>query len=615
MAGYVVDSNTIAFYKFSDKTDPTRNSIIGNQNSLSLNNDLWKYGDEHYSHNTLSYTAGSVISSDKYFSKKSSLTIRYNEEEKIHSANLFKMDDLKFDTYIGKSYNNNYVIQSMTKNEWTLDFWLYPNFIRNGEDSIKFSSFLYIYTKSGYSEHVKFMNGYASSLHTLGVEKFVFDIRQMRIFYSENDNLPYNHYISTAIKTNYYLYVDMLIAVDYGASSMGGTTMNRGILIPLNIHTNSWNHISIIRSIEKGPLISINGLITPIIKDYNKSISENVICYSTGTIIHIGSLTGYINKTNLLTTRDINKEYNINLTKSGYTETYFYPNDPYDTIQLIPANEVQKFTCDSYIDNLRFSQAALWTSNFTPPGLIGRQFFIYDGYAYYNNENNEIVKLSFAKWEDISETDKLILLEKVSYNNFPSAEQIKLIQTDPSKDIICLNYQTDTVRPKLTIEKIDQSRSEIVYPTKFLDYGAIQDYIKNIKATGSTNATSNIRLAITRDGETYYTYNATNVAWVPLDNRSDVRTSGILLDSLDDIPASSWKQFGLDKFAFSISLSKMNEDDPCQINDITLSISLDEKWVKANKSTQVKYKYIGPTLLKINLLEEGKYKINYNDRG
>ena len=48
----------------------------------------------------------------------------------------------------------------------------------------------------------------------------------------------------------------------------------------------------------------------------------------------------------------------------------------------------------------------------------------------------------------------------------------------------------------------------------------------------------------------------------------------------------------------------MNEDDPCQINDITLSISLDEKWVKANKSTQVKYKYVGPTLLKVNLIED-----------
>jgi hypothetical protein len=245
-----------------------------------------------------------------------------------------------------------------------------------------------------------------------------------------------------------------------------------------------------------------------------------------------------------------------------------------------------------------------------------KQIFVYDGYAYYNEPStNQITKLSFAKWSSISDTDKLTLLDRVAYNDLPSINQIKQVQTDPNKDIVFYNYQEDTVKPNINIQKIDESQSEIVYPTKLMDYSNLQSNIVNIFASGSTASTSTIRLAVTRDMETYYTYNMTNNAWVPLDNKYDVKTDGILLSALKDIPKAAWIQFDLSKFAFSISLTKTYEADSCQIDDIKLKVNLESKWVKTIKGTQSKYKYVGATLLKVTFLEDGKYKVNYNDRG
>ena len=202
----------------------------------------------------------------------------------------------------------------------------------------------------------------------------------------------------------------------------------------------------------------------------------------------------------------------------------------------------------------------------------------------------------------------------VEYNDLPSVSQIKQIQTDPSKDIICLNYQTDTVKPSIKIEKIDESSSQIIYPTQFMNYVSMESYLYNIYASYSLSAAAIIRLAVTKDGETYYGYNFTNNEWVPLDHKSDIITDGILVDNLKDIPRISWIQFGLSKFAFGIALVKTRDDDTCSLNDITLKVSLTEKWIKANKTTQTKIKYVGPTMMKVTFLEDGKYKINYNDR-
>lgn len=245
-----------------------------------------------------------------------------------------------------------------------------------------------------------------------------------------------------------------------------------------------------------------------------------------------------------------------------------------------------------------------------------KQIFVYDGYAYYNEPStNQITKLSFAKWSSISNADKLTLLNRVAYNDLPTVDQIKQIQSDPNKDIAIYNYQDDTVKPNIKIQKINESQSEIVYPTKLMDYSNLQSNIVNIFASGSTVSTSNIRLAITRDFNTYYTYNMTNNAWVPLDNKYDVKTDGILLSALKDIPKAAWIQFDLSKFAFSISLTKTYEADSCQIDDIKLKVKLESKWIKAIKGTQSKYQYVGATLLKVTFLEDGKYKVNYNDRG
>lgn len=370
----------------------------------------------------------------------------------------------------------------------------------------------------------------------------------------------------------------------------------------------NWNHIYFGRTFNTFYLgvngdvktITGNGNVTGILTDGVVWLGSTIVGDAFKSLGYFGAESSY----NMWAT---GKVYNDQFISNG-RQTYI--NELYHGI------ETNQTTL--YFDNVRISNDILWTENFTPPtAMTNKQIFIYDDYAYYNDINNDVVKLSFAKWKDISISDKLILLDKVNSNDLPSVDKIKLVQTDPSKEIQCINYQYNGVPLQTSIDiiKIDESQSEIVYPTKLMDYSALQANLVSIFASGSTVSTSSIRLAVTRDMETYYTYNMTNNAWVPLDNKYDVKTDGILLSALKDIPKAAWIQFDLSKFAFSISLTKTYEADACQIDDIKLKVNLDSKWVKSIKGTQSKYQYVGATLLKVTFLEDGKYKVNYNDRG
>ena len=291
---------------------------------------------------------------------------------------------------------------------------------------------------------------------------------------------------------------------------------------------------------------------------------------------------------------------------------YFYTAYSFEPVDMHPGFQ------DIIIDDLRISKGILYTDSFVPPGIIGKQILIYDDYAYYVDPDTEdLIKLSFSKWDEIDTATKALLLDRVGYDFTPTVEQIKIIQTDPAKPVKYENYQLDTVKPNIYIDKIDKSRTEIVYPNTFIsDYSSMNDYVVNIEANGITDLTANIRLAVTRDLQTYYTYNLTNNEWVPLTNKEDVLTDGIRIESLKDIPRTGWVSFGLDKFAFSIALYTSDEETvECRLNDIVLTLNMNGKWVKSNIETQSKYKYIGPTLLRVSFLEDGKYKVNYNDRG
>lgn len=589
----IIDSNTVSFLKFDKKNNLLYDSVLNSGINWEINSASEATANSEYykSRRNSLQTKTALYSSDVYsvYSSFNGLMIKSLKNSEYNLADY----DVHL-TQVGTTYTKykiNFIYGNMS-----IDFWFYPE-PREGNTK-KYCSRTILSIQQG--DPIP-GSGLSNADHIYST------ISSLDIFLSYKDYY-YNSSGDYGIRGNLpdgrlgvYSYT---YAPEIAHNTTVVNTPNRyKTLIKLGeINEGEWSHFYINR---KSPYIkgAVNGIFGPYIPGGGSST------ILTNPYISIGC------RLNAQTTN-----YN-----SPTVENYFKTGIIYSCPSISSSQEKnltfgkEEESTNVYFDNIRLSNIDLWNANFNPETeaveMIGKQIFVYDDYAYYvEPTTNEVTKLSFAKWDDISLSDKLVLLDRVVWNDLPDVDQIKTIQTDPSKDIICYNYQTDTIKPSIKIEKIDSSASQIVYPTKFMDYSGLQNYLISIYTSSNTSATSSIRLAVTRDGETYYTYSFVNTAWVPLDNKEDVITDGILASALEDIPKASWIQFDLSKFAFSISLVQGNETDTCQINDITLKVSLEDKWAKANKTTQAKIKYIGPTMMKVTFLEDGKYKINYNDR-
>ena len=573
MAGYELGNNTLSFLKFDQ--NPTSSTVydsIANSPIRWIKNNVYPLSPTLKIYKSRAYSICSTTT--------------------LPTDTSYLMTEISYDNNYGLFDSKPPFQSTISHGNVTLDFWFYP--FKKTTELYKSRAVLAFYgLMSPNNSFYVFNNGNPSAYYQINLAIILSS-------YETNSETKIGVYIQT--DANIW---------KYNATGQSSNYPTYRYFRKLGvIDANKWSHLALMK---EGPAFSLalNGKIYSenSYKEFGFTGGydpfyhklDQFVNSTAGAIIVLGS---YLPNNNTIYSGVI---AHTSTNGEGYN---YYSNDARTAIDI--GKETQ--TSSIAFDNVRLSNDILWANDFTPPGNIGKQIFIYDDYAYYVNDKNTVSKLSFTKWNDISISDKLTLLDMVEYNDLPSVSQIKQIQTDPSKDIICLNYQTDTVKPSIKIEKIDESSSQIIYPTKFMDYGSMEGYLYNIYASYSLSAAAIIRLAVTKDGETYYGYNFTNNEWVPLDHKSDIVTDGILVDNLKDIPRIAWIQFGLSKFAFGIALVKTRDDDTCSLNDITLKVSLTEKWIKANKTTQTKIKYIGPTMMKVTFLEDGKYKINYNDR-
>ena len=607
MAGYTNTESTLGFWKFNKANQWNYNSIIDSVHIFNFQKNLT---DEAKTARP-NYNCG-IPELSKNYSKSRKTSIYLPETSCIYSDLPLSLNDSTF------NLTSNQVPSALT-----IEFWVY---IEKGTNTNDPSNFITVYPPSKFKP-----TSYTSSMYKplpyyySNPFLFTYGLNKTSMSWMDDVAMVYNggwtRYIKipTTISLSYCCYNNAFSLTTYNTTvqfNLSDTNVGMANYKFENCPPNKWYHIALVlenmdvtSSYTGGNKIYwfING------KKYTTGGSKEL--YIGGYWTDAGRLTSAtVRNIARFTTNNKYISFGNRLTPTG---SFAYDYALKDSEGLNYTNEAMNPGFQNvYIDDIRITKGVLYTTDFTPPGMIGKQILIYDDYAYYVDPTSEdLIKLSFSKWSDISESDKIILLERVAEDYLPEIDQIKILQTDPSKPIQIENYQTDTITPKIIIEKINPSANQIVYPTNFFDYEAMQDYLVNITASGTITSSSMVRLAVTRDGKDYYTYNLSNSEWVPLDNKEDVLNNGIKLTDLKDIPKSSWIQFGLSKFAFSIGLYRNTDTSTCQIEDIILHLSLDNKWIKANTTTQSKYKYIGPTLLRVTFLEEGKYKINYNDRG
>lgn len=267
----------------------------------------------------------------------------------------------------------------------------------------------------------------------------------------------------------------------------------------------------------------------------------NTVCYATDNSSSWTILNGFN-----LGSVDLNKWNHFALVRSGNVYYGFkngvvtssltsslkmsMPSTPSVMIGNWTYSTVRKFS--GYLDELRVSKAARWTSSFTPPNLpYSKVRFLAkttDGHlhSFLNNA-----------WSDLgvpSDSAGTINLFKQSENIDPydAVTLGKLATTGTPK--VC-SYQESVSEPRLTSTVVAVPKLQFVYELNnielkamsYLDWVHVNDGISNYEAGGG-----NVRVVVSRDsGKTYVAYNSTTSTWDTIIDTTNV-ANGELRDNV-----------------------------------------------------------------------------------
>ena len=158
---------------------------------------------------------------------------------------------------------------------------------------------------------------------------------------------------------------------------------------------------------------------------------------------------------------------------------------------------------------------------------------------------------------------------------------------------------------------------QLVIPTSLINISTFEG-INSVSITNNVSNGGSVNIVVTTDMVTYYTYDFTNTKWITVNlNKADIKSSGLTLTSIGQITRNGWDKLtsSTSAIGFAYLLSKNNESDNVDIDKLTLNVDMKGSWNHAIYGTDVTYGYPLNNELKVTLLTDGSYKINYNNLG
>ena len=158
---------------------------------------------------------------------------------------------------------------------------------------------------------------------------------------------------------------------------------------------------------------------------------------------------------------------------------------------------------------------------------------------------------------------------------------------------------------------------QLVVPTSLINISTFEG-INSVVIANNLSSGGNVNIVVTTDMIKYYTYDFTNTKWIEVNlNKSDVKASGLTLTSIGQLTRDDWNKLtgNTSTIGFAYLLSKNNESDNVDIDKLTLNVDMKGSWNHAIYGTDVTYGCPLNNELKVTLLADGSYKINYNNLG
>lgn len=139
------------------------------------------------------------------------------------------------------------------------------------------------------------------------------------------------------------------------------------------------------------------------------------------------------------------------------------------------------------------------------------------------------------------------------------------------------------------------------------------DNIDFFKIDFSRVGDADIKLITSVDeGETWKSYDGSS--WIDIEpNVDEVGLYGIPVEQFNNIPSEKWNDLRKysNKIRFGYYLKHNEPLDVAKIHALNAQFDMTGEWFSANKGTDYKYSYPDNSTIKVTILKNGDYKINY----
>lgn len=237
----------------------------------------------------------------------------------------------------------------------------------------------------------------------------------------------------------------------------------------------------------------------------------------------------------------------------------------------------------------------------------------YPLYFLFLTENGEAYKYEEAQlvqvaddWDSLSAEDKETLYLAAS-KEFPPMEILLSLGT--FKIMTYTNYP----EPIPLAGRIDAvPKDHVVLPKGLIPLEGFEG-IDSATVTAAISGSGSLVMAVTTDLITYKVYNGGTWAEIDVTGVATFKSGGMTPATLAAITRTGWDALTAGKqgigFAYLPTIETVS--DICSIDKITLLVDMKGAWNRAIYGTDFTYGYPKNNLLRVTLLSNGDYKINY----
>jgi len=220
--------------------------------------------------------------------------------------------------------------------------------------------------------------------------------------------------------------------------------------------------------------------------------------------------------------------------------------------------------------------------------------------AVWGYEDTTFKELT-TSWDTMSNSDKVEMFENTSERQ----ASLHDFNSNNITKFSIMHYSEGNTRKQAILQGVPKNQT--ITQKELIDLSEYE-CINSVTITSHKLNGGDVKVMVTKDGNTYYTFNGTE--WVEK-TLADIDTEGMSVTLVNALDGDAWGLLETKKIGFAYSLSMENVTDKADVDQLDLNVDMRGVWHKATHSTDYTYKYTSPTKLVVTLKNDGSYKINY----